>query len=44
MGNIFLYINHMLVTNIVSDILKVHTAADTGSASYLGEKTPMHKH
>lgn len=34
----------MLVTNIVFDILKVHTMTDTGTASYLGEKTPMHKH
>jgi len=34
----------MLVTNIAFDILEVHTMTDTGSASYLGEKTPMHKH
>ena len=33
----------MLVTNIIFDILKIHTTTDTGSASYLGEKTPMHK-
>ena len=34
----------MLVKYIEFDILEVHTMTDTGSASYLGEKTPMHKH
>ena len=34
----------MLLTNIVFDILKVHTMTDTGSASYPGKKIPLHKH
>lgn len=41
---IFVHTSYIFVTDTVFDILKVQTMIDTGSVSYLGEKTPMHKH